>query len=165
MEKKWSSYRADLPSNYIVLLTPIKPESKNALQQFRILLYNQCPPSEHTLVGCLKIIKDKSPKSRVPNSRRRAKHCSTKTRGSKPASQPALQHQGAWVETRVSASTAAPRREGRNPRLSQHCSTKARGSKPASQRTAAPRRVGRHPRLSCNRPGYRVNHGPHNGES
>ena len=83
-------------------------------------------------------LKDKAPKSRVPSSGRRANHghhCSTKARGSKLAFQPALQHQGARVETRVSASTAAPRREGR------------------------------HPRLSCNRPGYRVNHGLHNGKS
>ena len=53
-------------------------------------------------VGCLKIIKDKSSKaeSQTPDA------------------------------GLISANTAAPRREGRNPRLS---STKARGSKPASQ--------------------------------
>jgi len=83
-------------------------------------------------VGCLKITKRQVIKSRVPNSRRRANlshHCSTKARGSKPASQPSLQHQGAWVETRVSAS----RREARHPRLS----TKARGPTPASQHQGA----------------------------
>ena len=71
------------------------------------------------IVGCLKIIKDKSAKaeSQTPDA------------GLISAS---TAHQGAWVETRVSA---------------------------------APRRVGRNPRLSCNRPGYRVNHGLHNGES
>ena len=75
-------------------------------------------------VGCLKIIKDKSSKaeSQTPGARvetrvsaaprregrntRLSQHCSTKARGSKLASQPALQHQGAWVETRVSAVTA-----------------------------------------------------------
>ena len=55
--------------------------------------------------------------------------------------------QGARVETRVSASTAAPRRAGRNPRLSS---------------TAALRREGRNPRLSYNFPRYGVNHHPHN---
>ena len=87
-------------------------------------------------VGCLKIIKDKSSKDksskaesqtpdaglvsastaaprRVGRNPHLSQHCSTKARGSTPASQPALQHQGAWVETRVPASTAAPRRVGR----------------------------------------------------
>ena len=110
-----------------------------------LMMINSC-------VGYLKIIEDKSSKAESQNSRRRTNHShqsSTKARGSKPASQPALQHQGARVETRVSASTAAPRREGRNPRLSS---------------TAAPRRVGRNPRLSYNFPRYGVNHCPHNGE-
>ena len=87
-------------------------------------------------VGYLKIIKDKSSKaeSRTPDAGLIiSQHCSTKARGSKPASQPTLQHQGARVDTRVSASTAAPRCVGRHPRLSQHCNTKAYGSTPASQ--------------------------------
>ena len=88
-------------------------------------------------VGCLKITKRQVIKGRVPNSRRRARRVGrnprlshTKARGSKPAPQP---HQGAWVKTRVSATSATPRRVGRNQRLRQHCRTKARGSKPASQ--------------------------------
>ena len=42
---------------------------------------------------------------RVGRNPRLSQHCSTKARGSKPVSQLALQHQGAWVETRVSVIT------------------------------------------------------------
>ena len=75
--------------------------------------------------------------------------CCAKTRGSKPAPQPALLRQDARVKTCASASTAAPRREDQNLRLSS---------------TAAPRREGRNPRLSYNFPRYGVNHHPHNVE-
>ena len=102
-----------------------------------------------SIVGCLKITKRQVIKKQSPNSRHRANHshhCSTKTRGSKPASQ---HHYS--TKTR-----------GSKPASQHHCSTKTRWSKPASQHHCSTK--ARNPRLSYNCPGYWVNCRSHNEE-
>ena len=87
-------------------------------------------------VGCLKVTKDKSSKSRV-------------------------QTPDAGL---IIAITAAPRREGRNPRLSITAAPRREGRNPHLSITKAPRRKAQNPRLSYNCPRYWVNYCPRNEE-
>jgi len=62
------------------------------------------------------------------------------------------------------SSTAAPRREGQNPRLSSIAAPRRVGQNSRLSSAAAPKREDRNLRLSYNCPCYGVNHCPHNGE-
>ena len=102
-------------------------------------------------VGCLKITKDKSSKSRVQTS----------DAGLVIAITAAPRREGRNPRLSI---TAAPGRKGQNPRLSLTAAPRREGRNPRLSITAAPRREGRNPRLSYNCPRYGVSHCPHNEE-